>query len=183
MYAANCSDCHDAGHGAHLYSPEELGTDAGRLKNFARDVQGRALPAALHETLVQVKDAAFAHAHLVIAESDRAAWDGGVSPEWRNTGKYVARPLTGIWATPPYLHNGSVPSLDDLLRPAAARPREFPLGHREYDPVKVGYRQEVFNARGVFKVDLPGNSNAGHEFGASFSADERLALLEYLKNL
>jgi hypothetical protein len=63
---------------------------------------------------------------------------------WRDTvladGKpYAARPLHGVWAAAPYLHNGSVPTLADLLKPPAERPKTFPLGHRDYDPAKVGF--------------------------------------------
>ncbi len=65
----------------------------------------------------------------------------GVLPEHRprlHLG-YIARPLNGIWATAPYLHNGSVPTLYDLLLPAEQRPRTFYTGSNEFDPVKVGY--------------------------------------------
>ena len=61
---------------------------------------------------------------------------------WLTTLGYVARPLEGVWATAPYLHNGSVPTLDDLLKPEDERPVCFPVGHREYDPVKLGYVSE-----------------------------------------
>jgi len=106
--------------------------------------------------------------------------------------QYKARPLDGIWATPPYLHNGSVPNLYALLSPVAERPRVFYLGNREYDPVDVGYRTEKFP--GGFKLDtsIRGNSNSGHEFssgsrkgiiGPLLTPDERRALIEYLKTL
>ncbi len=102
--------------------------------------------------------------------------------------RYKARPLNGIWATAPYLHNGSVPSLADLLRPAKDRPKTFSVGSRSFDPTNVGFKQD---ARGVFTfrtVDdsgspIPGNSNAGHEYGAGLSPDEQGQLLEYLKSL
>lgn len=101
---------------------------------------------------------------------------------------YKGRPLNGIWATAPYLHNGSVPSLADLLRPAKDRPKSFSVGSRAFDPAAVGFRQD---APGVFTfrvVDasgapIPGNSNAGHEYGTDLSADEKGQLLEYLKSL
>ena len=102
---------------------------------------------------------------------------------------YKARPLTGVWATAPYLHNGSVPTLYDLLLPPAQRPTVFHLGSTEFDPEKVGYvtapsARNSFTFR-VFDdagAAIPGNSNAGHDFGAStFTEDQRLALLEYLK--
>ena len=102
--------------------------------------------------------------------------------------QYKARPLNGIWATAPYLHNGSVPNLDALLRRAATRPTSFAIGTRTFDPVKVGYRTE---APGFprFQVNTPdgapiiGNANTGHEFGADLPDADRAALLEYLKTL
>jgi hypothetical protein len=102
--------------------------------------------------------------------------------------RYKGRPLNGIWATAPYLHNGSVPSLDALLRPAKDRPQSFTVGSREFDPEVVGFKQD---AKGMFTfrvVDeagkpIPGNSNVGHEYGGALSAEERGQLLEYLKSL
>ena len=101
---------------------------------------------------------------------------------------YKARPLNGIWATAPYLHNGSVPNLDALLRRASTRPTSFAIGTRTFDPVKVGYR---IDAPGFprFEVNTPdgqpiiGNANSGHEFGADLSDPDRAALIEYLKTL
>jgi mono/diheme cytochrome c family protein len=95
---------------------------------------------------------------------------------------YKARPLDGIWATAPYLHNGSVPTLYDLLLPAAARPRTFSVGRREFDPKKVGY---VSDGQIPFVLDtaVTGNSNRGHEYGTALSDADLAALLEYLKTL
>ena len=95
---------------------------------------------------------------------------------------YKARPLDGIWATAPYLHNGSVPTLHDLLLPAAARPKTFSVGRREFDPEKVGY---VSDGQIPFVLDtaMTGNSNRGHEYGTTLSETDRAALLEYLKTL
>lgn len=92
---------------------------------------------------------------------------------------YKARPLNGIWATAPYLHNGSVPSLYELFMPSCSdaeiaggkvcRPNRFTVGAREFDPVKVGFVQreprqypEIF----IFDTQLPSNSNKGHEYAA-----------------
>jgi cytochrome c peroxidase len=102
--------------------------------------------------------------------------------------RYKARPLNGIWATAPYLHNGSVPNLDALLRPAVERPKSFTIGNRTFDPVRVGF---VTDAKGFprFEVVAPdgtpitGNSNAGHEYGAHLGDEEREQLIEYLKTL
>jgi hypothetical protein len=103
-------------------------------------------------------------------------------------GSYKGRPLNGIWATAPYLHNGSVPTLADLLKPARDRPRTFSVGSREFDPEKVGFRTDdpsypIFRARNEDGTPVPGNSNEGHEFGADLTGGERRALLEYLKSL
>lgn len=101
--------------------------------------------------------------------------------------KYKARPLTGIWATPPYLHNGSVPNLKEILLPAAQRSKTFHLGTREYDPAVGGYKDMAeFDGKPSFTFDtaLPGNSNAGHEYGTTELNDEqRKELLEYIKSL
>jgi hypothetical protein len=106
----------------------------------------------------------------------------------RQVAKYKGRPLNGIWATAPYLHNGSVPSLDSLLQPAAKRPTSFSIGVRTFDPVRVGFLTDVrgfpqFNVNNPDGTPIPGNSNVGHEFGANLSDVERAQLLEYLKTL
>lgn len=101
---------------------------------------------------------------------------------------YKARPLNGIWATAPYLHNGSVPNLDALLQPASRRPTSFSIGVRSFDPVRIGYRTDLPGFP-TFKVNqpdgtpMPGNSNAGHEYGTELDNDQRHQLLEYLKTL
>lgn len=95
---------------------------------------------------------------------------------------YKARPLNGAWASAPYLHNGSVPTLHDLLLPAGQRPARFAVGRWEYDPKKVG-RVSDGELPFVFDTRLSGNSNAGHEYGTGLAEDERWALLEYLKTL
>lgn len=96
---------------------------------------------------------------------------------------YKAAPLTGVWSTAPYLHNGSVSSLYELLLPAEKRKKTFHLGDREFDPKHVGYRTE--KSAGSFRYDtaLPGQSNRGHEYGAKLSDDDRWALVEFLKTL
>lgn len=97
----------------------------------------------------------------------------------RTLAAYKARPLNGVWTSAPYLHNGSVPSLYDLLLPSCSdgdiasgkecRPNRFTLGTRELDPVKVGFvlrDPAKFPGLFVFDTGLPGNSNKGHEFTA-----------------
>lgn len=98
---------------------------------------------------------------------------------------YKARPLTGIWATAPYLHNGSVPTLYDLLLPAEQRPSRFKMGSTQFDPEKVGFI-DAFGPGSQFTYDtsLPGNFNFGHDYGASsFTDADRYALVEYMKTL
>jgi hypothetical protein len=78
---------------------------------------------------------------------------------------YKGRSLNGIWATAPYLHNGSVPTLYDLLLPAKDRPKSFKVGAREFDPDKVGFKSAGYEGPGTqFNTDLQrGNHNTGHE--------------------
>ncbi len=78
--------------------------------------------------------------------------------------KYKARPLDGVWATPPYLHNASVPNLDALLSPVAARPGSFVIGSTEFDTDLVGYRTDGGENDFTIDTSLAGNYNTGHEF-------------------
>ena len=84
---------------------------------------------------------------------------------------YKARPLDGIWATPPYFHNGSVPNLYQVLGPAERRAQKFYLGRTLYDPLKVGYLTNQFPGGFLMNTLLPGNSNGGHEF-RNYSLEE-----------
>ncbi|HWY54058.1 MAG TPA: di-heme-cytochrome C peroxidase [Terriglobales bacterium] len=104
---------------------------------------------------------------------------------------YKARSLDGIWATAPYLHNGSVPTLYDLLLPKKGekdpangeyRPDKFQVGSREFDPEKVGLKSNGYNGF-TFDTSHLGNSNAGHNYGTGLDKEKRLDLLEYLKSL
>lgn len=121
--------------------------------------------------------------------------------------RYRARPLNGIWATAPYLHNGSVPSLYWLLKPQNERPQKFCMGRRDYDPDTVGFAvtanercktgETEFSAAGSDGEPIQGNSVLGHSFerkdgepkrpgviGRMFKDDaERYDLIEYLKTL
>ena len=96
---------------------------------------------------------------------------------------YKARPLNGVWATAPYLHNGSVPNLTDLLRAPEERATIFYVGHREFDPVSVGYVNEDFEGAFTFDTTLRGKSNAGHNYGTGLTEEEKRQLIEYLKTL
>lgn len=96
---------------------------------------------------------------------------------------YKARSLNGIWATAPYLHNGSVPNLWQLLQPEEQRVERFYVGSREFDPVNVGFDTAPYEGGFQFDATLPGNSNAGHTFGTQLSDPDKWALIEYLKSL
>jgi hypothetical protein len=128
---------------------------------------------------------------------DRVTWSGGRDPRdarIRADLYYKARPLDGIWAVAPYLHNGSVPTLDALLSPdAAARPARFWMGSKQFDPVKVGYDGVQIKGATLFDTTQPGNANTGHRFtdgprghgviGPALSPEERAQIIEYLKSL
>jgi mono/diheme cytochrome c family protein len=97
---------------------------------------------------------------------------------------YKARPLNGIWATAPYLHNGSVPNLAQLLLPPSQRMTQFYVGSRDFDPVNVGFITTQTPGAYLFDTTVAGNSNVGHLYGtAELSATQRLELIEYLKTL
>ncbi len=107
--------------------------------------------------------------------------------ELRPNRGYVAPPLDGVWATAPYLHNGSVPTIDDLLN-SSQRPvfwkRTF--DNADYDPAKLGWRYTTEQSKTdteTYDTTLPGYGNGGHTFGDVLSAAEREAVLEYLKGL
>lgn len=103
--------------------------------------------------------------------------------ETLQTAQYRARPLNGIWATGPFLHNGSVPTLMALLRPAAQRPTAFVVGNSDFDPVNVGFTEPADGTGFQMDTLAPGNANTGHEYGVTLSEADKLALLEYLKSL
>ena len=107
---------------------------------------------------------------------------------FRKTYGYANMPLDGLWLRAPYLHNGSVPTLRDLLEPAAQRPKVFYRGNNLYDPVRVGFVSNVAEEDGKlyfeFDTRIDGNTNVGHEgkaYGTELSADDKTALVEFLK--
>jgi len=119
-----------------------------------------------------------------------------LTPDWKDLLKdlfpptpegkvYEARVLHGIWATAPYLHNGSVSSIAELLKPVAERKASFPVGP-EYDTVNVGLAevQTKFNYT-MTTTDCSdrnsGNSRCGHEYGTGFTPEQKRALVEFLK--
>jgi hypothetical protein len=121
----------------------------------------------------------------------RDAFNGLDDYDWhyshfRKTSGYMAQALDGVWARAPYLHNGSVPNLSDLLRAPADRPKTFRVGYDVYDPARVGFvadGPEADAAGRLFDTAQPGNGNAGHLYGTDLPDADKRALLEYLKTL
>jgi hypothetical protein len=162
VYGSACASCHAPG-GARtgtVVPLAEIGTDRHRLDMWTKP------SAAAYNAYGEGHTWKFSH--------------------FRTTEGYVSVPLEGLWLRAPYLHNGSVPSLTDLLEPVSARPLQFWRGYDVYDPVRVGFvtngaaaeREATF-----FDVRLPGNSNAGHVYGTTLPADDKRALLEFMKTL
>jgi Cytochrome c len=113
------------------------------------------------------------------------------------TAGYQAPPLDGVWATAPYLHNGSVPTVYHLLN-SKTRPRLFTRSYRTdldaYDAAKLGWKveelketparkQTPIEARKIYDTTKSGRGNGGHTFGDSLTDEERMAVIEYLKTL
>ena len=161
-YAANCAQCHDA-NGSRANTPipiNELGTDRRRLDAWS------------------VNDASAVNNAFGEGYDWKFSRFRGASPG------YVAPPLDGVWLNAPYLHNGSVPTLGDLLEPAASRPPRFWRGYDVYDQTRVGFVSNDADAQRIgtlFDATQPGNDNGGHTYGTTLSAGEKRALIEYLK--
>jgi mono/diheme cytochrome c family protein len=135
---------------------------------------------------------------------EKKSQDNANEPQDDEKPKYRARPLNGVWATAPYLHNGSVPSLYWMLTPAAQRPKQFCMGFRDFDPEQVGFRvnpgevpkckdgETRFSTTNRDGSPIAGNSNLGHSLegkqapgiiGRMLTEEERYDLIEYLKTL
>jgi hypothetical protein len=152
---------------------------------------------ALGEVVQKTVDYVFDQKKPPVSEADRKKIDGHMPNHLRGELAYKVRPLNGVWATPPYLHNGSVPTVEALLGPPEDRPKKFYLGNREYDPVNLGYKFDKFDNGFEFDTIIRGNWNTGHEFrkdyskekeikgviGPALSPGDRKALIEYLKTL
>ena len=105
---------------------------------------------------------------------------------FRKTNGYANMPLDGIWARAPYLHNGSVPTLEDLLKDPAERPKQFARGYDVYDPQKVGFVSDTPQARSagsLYDTTIPGNGNGGHLFGTKLPEADKQDLIEFMKTL
>ncbi|HVT92997.1 MAG TPA: di-heme-cytochrome C peroxidase [Bryobacteraceae bacterium] len=202
-YKTECAGCHpvlknrkDPGRTitAKLVPVTEVGTDPAMAANFARRTGFTGRLKGTPKVLLPLP--AFgdtAPGVEILTNVVFGVWlDGGPSlkaklnirPEraqaYRRTDTqvYKARPLNGIWATAPYLHNGSVPNLWELL--SANRSQSFRLGDRTFDPKHVGY---VSSGSFEFDTTVPGNSNSGHLYGTSLTDQQKWELIEYLKTL
>lgn len=162
VFDRECGSCHAPG-GAHIgqvVPVDQLGTDP-------------------HRVAIWTKEAADAYN----AYAKNYAWKFS---NFRSTNGYVCVLLDGIWARGPYLHNGSVPSLHDLLEPPEKRPRVFYRGFNVFDPKNVGFVSqgpEAEQAGERYDVTVPANSNRGHLWGTNLGATEKEALVEYMKTL
>ena len=187
-----------------LFPVDKIGTDPTDAKNFAertldassikdqlppeyRSVANK-VPGAvvIGMVLSGIEKRTYAEMNTPVEKQDE--WNGYRDNLLRACSAYPARPLAGIWACAPYLHNASVPSLYQLLLPAAERDHLFYTGGAEFDPVNVGYqttRYDSTKTQGGFKFDtsITGNSNAGHEYGVQLTKEQRMDLIEFLKTL
>ncbi|HEY7716855.1 MAG TPA: cytochrome c [Candidatus Binatia bacterium] len=170
LYKKYCAECHGAD-GKDFRSEqvgkvvpiEKIGTDRRRLDSYTYQV-------AVNQNMIFAGygDERFSH--------------------FRKTFGYANSPLDGIWLRAPYLHNGSVPTLRELLEPSDRRPTKFYRGYDVYDQKKVGFVSDVAEQQGrkyfLYDTAEAGNSNQGHEgrrYGTELSNAEKEALVEYLK--
>jgi mono/diheme cytochrome c family protein len=162
VFEANCAACHASARTGTVLPLAEVGTDRNRIDTWNKQSAIAANQA--------VKDMGIERKGLVEADPNG----------------YIAAFLDGIWLKAPYLHNGSVPTLRDLLEPAAQRPKSFVRGYDVYDPTKGGFVSAGPEAERVgtrYEVERKGNGNQGHEFGVTLPSAEKEALVEYLKTL
>jgi cytochrome c peroxidase len=163
LFQNNCASCHVFGGSqtGKVVPIQEIGTDPHRLDSYTYEMLSN------QNTLYASYPWRFSH--------------------FRKTNGYANVPLDGIWLRAPYLHNGSVPTLRDLLEVPEKRPKEFYRGYDVFDKEKVGFVSNVSeeNDKKYFKFDttVPGNSNSGHLYGTELSSEDKDALVEYMKKL
>ena len=162
LFADHCASCHASERTGRIIPLAEIGTDRERLDTWNEK-------AAIEANAV-VEEMGIERRGLV---------------EEPMSG-YVAQFLDGIWLEAPYLHNGSVPTLYDLLLPPSQRPQTFYRGYDVYDPVRVGFVTHGEEAERVGSLhdtrDRAGSAE-GHDFGSGLGDEERWQLVEYLKTL
>ena len=163
LWAQNCATCHDFGKAATgqvTVGLNELGTDPYRLNSFT---------VGLVDKFHEFKKPPF------------------MFNAYRKTQSYSNTPTDGIWLRAPYLHNGSVPTLWDLLQKPANRPKTFYRGSTVFDVKNVGFATTGPDVPGggyfLFDTSLPGNHNSGHEYGTGLADADKWDLIEYMKTL
>ncbi len=180
----------------------KIGTDPGQAAGMkARTVQLNThlnlgtndFATALGAVVEKAADRWYARQNPPLSPAARNEMNGARPNTLQTPLEYKARPLNGIWATPPFLHNGSIPTIHALLSPMSERPTQFYLGDREYDPVNIGYRGNPIPGASLLDTAKSGNHNTGHLFtnetnaagkiGRGLTETERMALIEYLKTL
>jgi hypothetical protein len=160
-YTAKCVSCHGGIESdKRLYSVADVGTDPLRAELFTKQ----------QATLF----------NKFLAELETTGYQASKEEGLRSTGKYWAASMDGVWARSPYLHNGSVRTMQELLTPPAQRAKTFHRGSQDYDATQMGYADA-----GTYVLDTSarGNSNTGHDYGTALTADQKRDLLEYLKTL
>lgn len=177
-----------------------IGTDPNQAINFSQRIvnlwplERKLVSVGEALKIVTTSIAEMEYDKLGLSEAERAEWNGYREPGPRAPLAYRPRPLDGIWATAPYLHNGSVPSLYQMLSPVEERDETFYLGSKNFDPVDVGFDTSKLKGGFFFDTRVTGNSNTGHEFkgdgigepgvvGRFLKKEERRDLIEFLKTL
>jgi mono/diheme cytochrome c family protein len=162
VFTRECARCHRSARTGTVLPVAEVGTDVNRMLSWNRE-------AAIKSNVAVER---FGIKRRGLVEEDPTG--------------YIVPYLDGIWLRGPYLHNGSVPTLRDLLSPLAARPKLFYRGYDLYDPLNVGFVSqgaEAMRIGTVYDVTRRSNGNQGHEFGVALPQAEKDALIEYLKTL
>lgn len=193
--SGSCVSCHSISSETQDFKEIELdkiGTDRERAESFARPVGLQKQSDAIANVLTQIKNKAYDDNHVDLLT--RKKFEHGIKPEWRTSLKYQSRSLEGVWATAPYLHNNSVPTLRDLLKPPSERPKCFLVESREYNPNDVGVVCKKGDSVAAFPdrqaevldTNIVGNRNTGHAYGTGkdeLSEVDKDNLLEYLKTI
>lgn len=197
LFDANCATCHaakvDEQPDVEIDLAEIL-TDSGRAKSFAIPVAEKSgsVPQskAIGKVLKNVKERAYLDNKVGKEQAKAMEW--GKDSVWRTTKKYSARSLAGVWATAPYLHNNSVPTISDLLKPEDKRPTYFIIEDNTYDVKNLGLKAKTAhtpsglaegNDSKVFDTTIEGNKNTGHEYGTQLNDEEKESLIEFLKTI
>jgi hypothetical protein len=161
FFQSKCTSCHGGEESdERLYSMAEVKTDRTRAETFN---QGQA-----------------DKFNKYLAELELAGYKPPKEPGVRSTRKYFAPTLSGVWARSPYLHNGSVRTMEQLLTASSERTKTFHRGSKTFDEKEMGFTDE---GSYLFDTTGSGNSNAGHDYATDLSAADKRDLIEYLKTL